>query len=601
MLIFLKLFKEILVKEIKKIFLKKVNFLKIIIFISLVFILFILLLSLTFCKNFSNSSPFDLISNPSNDNLSSTNKTTSSIEDRQLFFKLKNSQKEKNPLSNINIRKSIFYAIDRERIIKELYGDFNDVLNSLFCDNSYFYNPFWQQYPYNIEKAKEFLNKAGYNNENPLYLTIVATNNSPSRIKIENIIKDNLNQIGIKLWIDNMSPDELYINNLKNGNFELGLWSIYTFNANDLNSYFNSVKIPVNETETNKNCNNFYWYKNDEVDTLLKKIENASNINEQKKYTDNIQEIVSENAIILPLFSRLFATAYNNKINNFEISSIDGNFFKNIENWSLKKDSNSNLNDKQFEITVGMANEPDTLNPFLEESTSINYINSLILRGLWSIQDDSSYKPELALDDNQINSLSQRQQNIKQINLKNDIYWQDGSPIVASDVKATIDAIKNDKSITKFRNDFDKIDKIEIINDKELLVYFKENIPDWKKLFLIIFPQKDLNKNKLSNLYLYDIFGCGPYKLKEWKRGEYITLTLNSNYYGKKPLVSNIKIIFNNNETLLINSLKKGDLDILALPIDPEIFNEIKNNKKLDLILKQGNLLEQLAICLKTK
>lgn len=573
---------------------KTIFFKKIILFTILIFLVISLLFSNS-CKNIS--SPFDLNSVSKNSSSSSLKNTADNIEDRELFFKLKNSQKDRNPLNNINIRKAIFYGIDRQKIVNELYGDNNNVLNSMFNSSSFFYNPVWSEYSYNLEKAKDFLSKAGYSTENPLFLTIVATDNSPSRIKIENIIKENLDQIGIKLWIDNKPPNELFINTVKKGDFELGVWSLYTFSPDDLNNYLSSSKIPVNETGENKNCNNFYWYKNDETDLLLKNIKETENINEQKNYADNIQKIVSENAIILPLFSRLFAAAYKEKINNVEISSIDGNFFKNIENWSLKNETGN----QSFEIIAGMSAEPNTLNPFLEENTSMNYINSLILKGLWTLNENSSYQPELVIEENLNSEANTRNLNAKKIILKDNIYWEDGSPIIASDVKATIDAIKNDKSISRFKNDFDKINKIEVVNEKELTVYFKENIKDWKKLFLYIFPEKDLKKDKLSNLYMYDIFGNGPYKLKEWKKGEYILLTLNNNYFEKKPLVSDIKIIFNNNEKLLTDSLKKGDIDILSIPVDLNTIEEIKSDKKLNLILKEGNLWEQLAVCLKKK
>ena len=191
--------------------------------------------------------------------------------------------------------------------------------------------------------------------------------------------------------------------------------------------------------------------------------------------------------------------------------------------------------------------------------------------------------------------------NIKRIKLRDSIFWENGDHITSDDVKATIDAIIADKSILKFRDDYDKIEKIEIVNNNELTVYFKENVKDWKKLFLYVFPKKDLDQNKLSNLYESDIFGSGPYKFKEWKKGEYLSLALNENYYGNPAFFNEIKIIFNNDENMLVESLKKGDIDILSIPVSLTLIEEIKSNKNLNLILKEGNLWEQLAICLKTK
>ena len=142
---------------------------------------------------------------------------------------------------------------------------------------------------------------------------------------------------------------------------------------------------------------------------------------------------------------------------------------------------------------------------------------------------------------------------------------------------------------------------MEIINSSELDVYFKENVKDWKKLFLYVFPKKDLEQKKISSIYESDIYGSGPYKFKEWKKGEYLLLSVNENYNGSPVFFNDIKIIFDNDENILVELLKKGDIDVLSIPVDLALIEEIKSNESLNLILKEGNLWEQLAICLKTK
>ena len=565
---------------------------KLILCLSLVFFIITFIFAIS-CKNID--SPFNLNS-AQNDSSYSINSPEDKIEDEELFYKFKNSQKERNPLSNLNIRQAIFFAIDRERIVQELFGNNNKALNSFFNDTSFFKKNSWSRYSYNPQKAKELLSMAGYDEGNPLFLTIGAIDNSPSRTKIENIIKENFNDVGIELWIVNKPPNEWYGSILKKGNFELGIWSLYTFGSGELINYLNSLKIPVNETEENKNCSNFYWYKNENIDLMLDKIAQTESIDELKTYTDEIQETISEDAIILPLFSRMFVVAHKKEINNIQVSTIDGNFFKNIENWTL----NETKNDQSHTVVIGMNSEPNTLNPFFEENTSMNYINSLMVNGLWELDENAIYKPVLA-DEDASRSNENKFLNVKKIKLRDNIFWENGDPITADDVKATVNAILADKSILKFRDDYEKIEKIEIINNKEFEVYFKENISDWKKLFLYIFPKKDLDQNNLSNLYENYIVSSGPYKFKEWEKGQHISLTLNANYKSSQPFFNEIEIIFNNEENLLVESLKKGAIDVLSLPVDLKLIEEIKVNDKLNLILKESNLWEHVAICLKTK
>jgi len=94
------------------------------------------------------------------------------ISSNEYFLKLKAKQKNKNPLNDINIRKAIFYAIDRKRIVNELLGGYGEVLDSLFTIDSYYYYPAWSEYDYDLGKAKEFLSKTEYGVDNPLIITI---------------------------------------------------------------------------------------------------------------------------------------------------------------------------------------------------------------------------------------------------------------------------------------------------------------------------------------------------------------------------------------------------------------------------------------------
>ena len=113
------------------------------------------------------------------------------LNSEEYFYNLKNKQKNINSLADINIRKAIFYAIDRKRIVDALLGKYGEVLNSLFKKGSIYYSPAWDEYNYDIEKASNYLKIAGYDNDNPLYLTIGANADSQSRKLITDYIKED--------------------------------------------------------------------------------------------------------------------------------------------------------------------------------------------------------------------------------------------------------------------------------------------------------------------------------------------------------------------------------------------------------------------------
>jgi len=116
---------------------------------------------------------------------------------------------------NRNFRKAIAYAMDKESIIKNVYGGFAmPQYGPLNISCGFFYNPSVSQYPYNLKKAEELLKKEGFYRKNgllfdkdnhPVEFTIITNSNNSERIQIGSIIQDDLKRLGIKV---NLLPVE---------------------------------------------------------------------------------------------------------------------------------------------------------------------------------------------------------------------------------------------------------------------------------------------------------------------------------------------------------------------------------------------------------
>ncbi len=525
-------------------------------------------------------------------------KTSVEIMNEERFLSLKSRQQDKNPLNDINVRKAIFYSIDRERIVEELYGINNDVLNGIFNENWQHYSPAWKMYEYDVEKAADYLKKAGYGPENPLYLTIGTSENSGMRKEIQNIIIENLYEIGIESWIYNSSPNDWYTDYVRNGKYELGLWSIDASSEKDLHRYFSSGYIPLASGEDMKIRNNFYWYNNREVDELLQALNNTVEESRKKEILKSIQEIIADDAVVMPFFNRLYTAASSNKIENLEINSANGFFLDSLEDWTINDGEDSPLMEQ---TVVALSQEPYTLNPIISDASSIEHINSLVLRGLWNRDNNGDHVPFLVKefenmgeDTSIFSSLSMK------IVLKDNIFWQDGTPITSYDVKATINALKKEEFLPDRYQDLDKIKNIEVINEKECVVIFDEFFEDWKNNFEFIFPEFLLENNQISNLFFSDIFGCGPYRLMEWTPNHMI-FEVNEYYIGKKPQIQSVRIIFSGEMSILLPMLEEDEVDIIYIPADAKVMKRVEDNSKLNLLIEKSNYWEHLALCLKPK
>ncbi|MFA5014339.1 MAG: ABC transporter substrate-binding protein [Actinomycetota bacterium] len=519
------------------------------------------------------------------------------VSSREFFLELKEKQKNKNPLDDINVRKAIFYAIDREKIVDELFGEYGEVLDSLFPKDSYYYYPAWSEYGYDINKAKESLSRAGYGVDNPLYITIGSISDNNARQVIEKMIIEDLDKIGIELWIFNKPSKEWYQDYVEKGDYELGIWSIYNFDGSSLLYNFDSGKIPPLKTEENKNCENFYWYENLNVDEILKKIEEENDPEVKKDLLQDLQDMLVQDAVILPLYSRLFSIAYNNKkIDKIDINIKNNKIFFNIENWIVSNEEKTDENEKN-EIIIGYEGEDyKFIGPF-----DFDYINDLIVTGLWRIDEKGEYEAILVEEDNYsdvaINEIPDLEINVR---LKDDISWEDGDPITSDDVKYTYDSILGNEDLN-INEDYSKVKAIEVINEKEFKIIFKENINNWKELFPLVLKEGSLDEKDISDFTPNDIIANGQYKVGVYVEREYMTLVKNEFYSGNTSEIDSIKVIFDVDINNLVGMLRDEEIDLLNIPVDLELMKSLEENEDFDLLVKPGSLLEHFAICLKPK
>ena len=108
------------------------------------------------------------------------------------------SNVEGSPVSDVNVRKAICYAIDSEAITKALGGDLYEFTNQLAVPGSESYNDQVAGYPYDPEKAKELLAEAGYADG----FTLTATGSGAEQEAFYTLIQAYLQEVGITLEIE---------------------------------------------------------------------------------------------------------------------------------------------------------------------------------------------------------------------------------------------------------------------------------------------------------------------------------------------------------------------------------------------------------------
>ena len=222
-----------------------------------------------------------------------------------------NNKKFKNPL----IRKAISLAINKKQLIDILFFSHAKICNGPFMPGTWAYNKNVKT-TYNPKKAKEILNKLGFNEKHPLTFTITTNSNNNLRVYAAQIIQYQLQQIGVKVKIRTMEWQAFLNTVVMPRKFEAVILGWGLSLTPDAYSIWHSNSIK-------KGGFNFIGYKNKEVDKLIKKAEITIDKKQLSKYYKRIFELIVKDHPYVFLYIPNSITAVNKKIKNV-IPSIIG-------------------------------------------------------------------------------------------------------------------------------------------------------------------------------------------------------------------------------------------------------------------------------------
>lgn len=213
-------------------------------------------------------------------------------------------------------------------------------------------------------------------------------------------------------------------------------------------------------------------------------------------------------------------------------------------------------------FTYAINGDPTSLNPINVSDrwglTTTNMVYSPLLR----ISADGTQKMELAEE-----VTKGEDGKSVTVKLKDNIKWSDGEKITADDVVFTYEQKvkkENGNADSLWINDepvaIEKVDDTTVkFNLPAVSAAAVENIVTETYIIPehVYKDEPDFSVSELSA----DPVGSGPYKLTNYKRGEYLQFEANENYYGGTPNIKNVTLrIIPNADTTKV-ALQKGEVD----------------------------------------
>ncbi len=282
---------------------------------------------------------------------------------------------------------------------------------------------------------------------------------------------------------------------------------------------------------------------------------------------------------------------------------------------------------QQDSLSVRIPREPDQLNPVLSNTAIAATVQNLLFLPLMDF-DPYTQDYKNILTEKAATILTNGNMIGYKIRIRDIARWDDGSPVLASDVSFTLKSILNPyvKAEGK-RGVIFPIDSIELTSDPKELIFwtddnyfldeqsFTNNFVLQESVYDSTHLLKSLSWSALKHLQPEDTqsttaknamqfatnfsdpsfgreraSGCGPYIIDQWVTNQYIRIKRKSNWWGATLKDSAVnfasypaEIVYRiiPEEANAVSALKEGLLDVISTDISPAIFKSLTEDSVL--------------------
>lgn len=202
---------------------------------------------------------------------------------------------KKSPLNIKEVREAIGYAIDREKIVKELRnGIGNAAMQGFIPKGMPSYNPALSGFTYNPDKSLELLAKAGFPNGNGI--NEISLNVTEQYLELGQIIKHQLGEVGIdvKITLNRPVVQTELIANAQIGFFRKSWVADYADAENFFSCFYSKNFSPAGP--------NYTHFKNKTYDALFERSHNEQDQSKRFAIYNRMDSLLIKEAPIVPVF-----------------------------------------------------------------------------------------------------------------------------------------------------------------------------------------------------------------------------------------------------------------------------------------------------------
>jgi len=243
------------------------------------------------------------------------------------YFAVFFNQEQNSSLSNKNLRTALAYGINKDEIIKEIFGGEALKINSPLLPYFFKNNPEpLEKYEYNLSKAKEYMSKITKN----VKLTITVPD-MPELRQTAEIIQRNWSTLGIEVKISLIPLDEIIDEIIRPRNYEAILFGqVLSLDPDPFSFWHSSQKRDPGL--------NLSLYGNKNVDIALEKARYETDLKKRMLLFQDFQKEINKDIPAIFLYSPRYLFIVKKDIKGIKTNRINlpADRFANVEEWYIK-------------------------------------------------------------------------------------------------------------------------------------------------------------------------------------------------------------------------------------------------------------------------
>ncbi len=211
-------------------------------------------------------------------------------------------------------RQALMYALDRQRIIDDLWNGTAEVAHSTLPSSSIYYKADLKKYEFSPDKAKALLDEAGWKvgadgirekDGQKFSFTCTVKAGDQARKPIAELAQQLFKDVGVDMQLTE-APIVAILDGLHKATIDCAIFNWgYCFSA---------LEPDASAVLSSKGGDNFSHFKNDEMDKLLAEGLQKVDLKDRKPIYDRIQEIFVEEVPVLYLQFDLWMEPFNRRL-----------------------------------------------------------------------------------------------------------------------------------------------------------------------------------------------------------------------------------------------------------------------------------------------